>query len=585
LRASSTNWLEAALEIRDQVISKLGLGPEQREDETITRSPEAWELFSRACVGNREGQPLSDGETDLRKALVIDPGFALARQVLAYLCMLQGRSDEALDLAKQAARERPHSWSVHYTLGTIYLTEGLAYLARGEFILAISEDPDRAEAYVRLSEIYAAQRKFADAVSILEKAKRIAPYDVPVHIALGRTYAQLQDSEKALAELDLAAKYDTGLDAGMEEALGDSYAMLSEVPRAVEYFQRFLALAEKAALPPAKTDRARTTLAELKARLQVHFVDPPSAKDLGARDLEQSLRQRLTEDERQLVSNPLAATEEMERWSKRVCAGAQTPLDRAERLFHALARHINPERSRTSGRTAVKAFADLADPDAQITCDDYTRLYVALGRRVGLTTCYVYVEKDYRGKCVSHSCAGVAIDGKWILADPAYRWFGVPHKKYQFESDLDAVAAFLAQSQDSRREDVSLKLVPDRSIPFFCVAVARAMRREWRRASEALRMGMELGPRDWRGYYAQGLINAAQKDWDSAARSFRQCLSINSELSEAHYSLGTVLAAQGRLNDAREEYRGYLREDTKPDLAEKARDAILYINETIGSTE
>jgi hypothetical protein len=50
-----------------------------------------------------------------------------------------------------------------------------------------------------------------------------------------------------------------------------------------------------------------------------------------------------------------------------------------------------------------------------------------------------------------------------------------------------------------------------------------------------------------------------------------------------HYTLATVLQAEGKLKEARDEYRKYLREEDHPKFAEKARDAIALINNSISS--
>ena len=53
---------------------------------------------------------------------------------------------------------------------------------------------------------------------------------------------------------------------------------------------------------------------------------------------------------------------------------------------------------------------------------------------------YVHLEKDYSGDIVYHDCAAVFVGDKALLVDPAYQWFGAPHKEYVVLDDVQAIA-------------------------------------------------------------------------------------------------------------------------------------------------
>ena len=65
---------------------------------------------------------------------------------------------------------------------------------------------------------------------------------------------------------------------------------------------------------------------------------------------------------------------------------------------------------------------------------------MALARAVGVKAFYVHLEEDYSGEIVYHDCAAVFVGGKALLVDPAYQWFGAPHKQYVVLDDLQAIA-------------------------------------------------------------------------------------------------------------------------------------------------
>ncbi len=69
-------------------------------------------------------------------------------------------------------------------------------------------------------------------------------------------------------------------------------------------------------------------------------------------------------------------------------------------------------------------------------CSDMAVLYVAMGRRMGLKTYYAYVTVDHKGNTVKHACAVVDLPTGRQLADPAYREFGIHHKKYSIREPM-----------------------------------------------------------------------------------------------------------------------------------------------------
>ena len=142
--------------------------------------------------------------------------------------------------------------------------------------------------------------------------------------------------------------------------------------------------------------------------------------------------------EYKLVINPLASTPAMDRWAQELTRGATNDLDRARKIFDALARHLDTGEAGT--RTAQEVFAAWNDPAQSFCCQEYAKLYIALARAVGVKAFYVHLEKDYSGDIVYHDCAAVFIGDKALLVDPAYQWFGAPHKEYVVLDDVQAIA-------------------------------------------------------------------------------------------------------------------------------------------------
>lgn len=80
--------------------------------------------------------------------------------------------------------------------------------------------------------------------------------------------------------------------------------------------------------------------------------------------------------------------------------------------------------------------------DREGVCGESSYLYVSLARAADLEAEVAIVEVDFKGEKVDHMCAVVEIDGKNINVDPAYRRFGVHHKKIRILTDKEAADDF-----------------------------------------------------------------------------------------------------------------------------------------------
>ena len=208
---------------------------------------------------------------------------------------------------------------------------------------------------------------------------------------------------------------------------------------------------------------------------------------------------------------------------------------------------------------------------------------MALAREVDLQAHYVWVVKDFRGRLVAHACAGVLLGRRALLVDPAYRWFGIPHREYQFLDDLQAIGAYLAQSGSIARDRVAEKLLPDQAWVPFNLAMGLAREGRFNEARRALEDGRKLDSNSWRTPYAQGVVDVFERRGSSAIEHLRDCLRIQPDYSLVHYYLATAYEMNGDLREARDEFRNYLQGETVQERAVKARRAIAKIDRVIGS--
>ncbi|MGO8929844.1 MAG: tetratricopeptide repeat protein [Limisphaerales bacterium] len=588
LKAASTNWFEVRDQLAGQVLSELGVRPTEAERERMRRrwtsSPSALEWYSKTYAGQAERKPKPEQEASIRKALDADPRFVEAHEALAAVLGSQGKFTQAEEAVRQAVKLRPDSARAHQILGFALMFQRKWPEAEGELLDALRLDPDGAETLLRLGECAKEQGKLDDAIAVWNAASQLDPTDADIHAHLGDAYAKERNKEKAMKELEEAERLDPE-EVNSEQIIWQGYAALHEIPLALEHLERFVALARKEGLAPEMVDYIAECGRELKARLTPHEINAAPPRSYTAPALDAALRERLTRAEYVQVINPLASTPAMDRWAQELSRGATNDLGKARKIFDSLARHLDTSESGT--RTAQEVFAAWNDPAQSFCCQEYAKLYVALARAVGVKAYYVHLERDYSGEIVYHDCAAVFAEGKALLVDPAYQWFGAPHKEYLVLDDLQTVAhqyyQFVGRGNQVARCRLAVKLHPDTAWGQVHLAGALIKANELVQAAQTVKIADQLQPGRWDTYTCRGLIAAKTDDLNGAVVNLRKALELNPKHGPSHFVLAWVLSKQGKLEEARDEYRLALLYDSLLSAEDKATvlRELAYINETL----
>jgi tetratricopeptide (TPR) repeat protein len=581
LTTTAPEWIDVICAVRNHVLRELGVTPSShdlaRMNTAPTRSAEALELLSRAYSETKNKVEIPQSIAYLRRALAVDSNFSLASRSLADFLVAQGKSEEALGPAKRAVVDAPDSGGAHSTLGMVYFSLNLNALAQEQLQEAIRLEPDEPDHYQRMGAVYLQKGKFPEAAETLRKAVALAPFDSLGHGLLALTLIKLGEREKSLRELEIAETCDTGGNAAVSGTLGQAYELLNDLPKAVNHFEALLSRTKEQHAEGESLIEASTHLKELKDRLIPHSVGAVIPPALSSDQLTNRLRAILSPSEFALVVNPLSCSCQMADWAQKEVHDSVDPLERAKKLFTTLIERVKWD-DNNRRLTATEAFENWRTTNACMSCQDYAFLFVALTRSVGVNSWYVEVQKDYSGKPVSHACAMVAAGDTVLLVDPVYKWFGVPHDKYDIRDDVHAVAAYLAGSHDTDTEEVGLKLAPNWATLHFSVALSRIYRSRCEDAKGPLEHGLRLDPDGWFALYTQGVWEMCEGRTQSAIDHLRKCLTLNPDWSLAHFSLGTMLGRQGDLKAAGEELRAYLQGRTNPGLAAQASEALAYIH-------
>ena len=585
LSATSDDWFEACTQLAGKILRELGFKPTEAEQARMkirfTTSPTALGFYSRGYALQAEDKPFAEAEKCYRQAVAADPRCAEAHGALARCLLSQGKVEEGSEEIREALKLKPELDSAHMVLGVVMLLfHDKPEAAAKEIREAIRLDPDDPENHVRLAEYHHGQNEWIQAVSCLREALRLNLVSADVRAKLGYVHANQGERAKALQEL-YDAEYLGLEDMNAAQSTAQAYDALHEIPRAVEHYEKFLTLAHGLGANPKLVKGFAERLQELKASLTPVFVLAAEPKSYSEESLHEALRNRLSAEELARVHFPLTSIPEMKHWAEELTRGATNDFQKAQALYTALARHLDPGPG--GSRTARETYADWQKPQASFRCQEYARLYVALARDVGLKAFYVSVERDNEDKTVLHACAGVLIGGKALLADPSYQWFGVPHKQFEFMDDYQAVANQLSQSSDLSRVRLSVKLQPDSALYQFNLAGKLMKLDRWSEARLVLQTALRLDSESWIAYGLQGVMARHEGQPELAVTHLRKAVELYPRPADLRHALAVILWEQGEFEESRKEFRACLKNQPEPEQEAEARHAIADINERIGT--
>jgi Tfp pilus assembly protein PilF len=150
-----------------------------------------------ATLSARLGRP-ADSESELRTALVLDPGFVPALVNLADLFRAQGRDADGERFLEGALRAVPDSAEVLHSLGLLRVRQG----RRSEALDLLRRAAERRPESVRFAYVYAVARHStgdaAGAIATLEAAHRRRPASRDVLVALVTYLREQGDARAAL---------------------------------------------------------------------------------------------------------------------------------------------------------------------------------------------------------------------------------------------------------------------------------------------------------------------------------------------------------------------------------------------------
>jgi TolB-like protein/Flp pilus assembly protein TadD len=166
-------------------------------------------------------------ESEFRRAIELNPGYATAHQWYAELLSQLGRHEEALSEIKLAQQLDPFSLIINVVRGDALRSAGQYDLAIEQLNKTLEIDPNFAHAHFHLGMTYLRKEAFADAIAEFQKAVTLSPNVTDYKGGLGYAYARAgkrAEARNVLKELKERSKqsyvpwfYIAGIYAGLDE--------------------------------------------------------------------------------------------------------------------------------------------------------------------------------------------------------------------------------------------------------------------------------------------------------------------------------------------------------------------------------
>jgi TolB-like protein/DNA-binding winged helix-turn-helix (wHTH) protein/Flp pilus assembly protein TadD len=181
-------------------------------------------------------------ESDFRKALQLNPGYATAHQWYGQYLSAMGRSDEALAELKRAQELDPVSLIIQANIGRVYLFSRRYDQAIEQLRAALTMDPSFAVAHAFTGLAYTAKSMYSEAIGEYQTSLKLTmPHSNPYVISfLGYAYAlcgkraEAQEMLHELAELSKRGYLPAGTMATVYIGLGDKDRAFHWLTKSVE---------------------------------------------------------------------------------------------------------------------------------------------------------------------------------------------------------------------------------------------------------------------------------------------------------------------------------------------------------------
>jgi tetratricopeptide (TPR) repeat protein len=187
-------------------------------------------------IGLKSAGSMAEARRQFERALALAPGKIEPLAELCQLLIADDRGGEALELARRHAADLPRSAPHAFVLGDVLRQTGQPQPAEEAYLTAARLDSDFTPVPVSLARLYAATRRWDDALAQAERALKHAPDDVDVLLLVGYVHRERGDADQAREVYERIIKLNPH-HAAAANNLALAYARRGQLPLAVQLAQ------------------------------------------------------------------------------------------------------------------------------------------------------------------------------------------------------------------------------------------------------------------------------------------------------------------------------------------------------------
>ncbi len=162
--------------------------------------------YLKLALEHQQADRLIEAEKSYQKVLEIDPGNAIALQLLGSIVFDQGNYVQAADYFGKALESSPGNAEIHNNLGnTLNQLEKFEEATR-HFEMAVNLDPEYALAYNNLGASLIAVGRLEEAREYIEKSLALRPDNAQAHNNLGNALKDMEKYDQAVEQYNKALK-------------------------------------------------------------------------------------------------------------------------------------------------------------------------------------------------------------------------------------------------------------------------------------------------------------------------------------------------------------------------------------------
>jgi tetratricopeptide (TPR) repeat protein len=231
-----------------------GLFDQARQDftETLNRDPEVVTAYVNRGYMLNDLHQAQAAAADFESALKREPGNGEAHLGLAYASLDLHKPQVALRQAELAEHALGDSRDIHVIRATAYGRQNMLTEAVSEYRAALKFTPDDGALHLGLGNALFAERQYHDAIDELAIALKNSPDNAYAYALLARSYANLQDRDHALQNVQLAEQHvqlsPTATNSSKADqsdiyiSTGEALSALGDHAAAMERFRKALAV-------------------------------------------------------------------------------------------------------------------------------------------------------------------------------------------------------------------------------------------------------------------------------------------------------------------------------------------------------